>query len=98
MPVNVHSDKPSSRRFGEVAEAMFDLADFRAVDLGTAVAKRGVVWIEGGVSLWSTGELRGEGVRGMRPPAVRVENTRPLVGVQTSTVAIDDCDNQTVVL
>ena len=70
---------------------MFDLTDFRAVDLGRAAAKMGVVWMDGGVSRESLGELRGEGVRGIRPPAVRVENTRPLMGVQTSTVAIDDC-------
>jgi hypothetical protein len=36
VPVNVHSDTPTSSRFGEFAKAMFDFADFRAVDLGSA--------------------------------------------------------------
>lgn len=100
VPVNVHSvHKPSSRplRFGEsraCVAAILDLADFRCVDLGGIdVAKRGVVWMDGeplsfAVAVAGRGELRGEGVRGKRPPAVLVEKTRPFVGVQTSTVAI----------
>jgi hypothetical protein len=70
---------------------MFDLADFRAVDLGMAVAKRGGVQIDDEASFCTFGELRGEGVRGIRPPAVLVEKTRPFVGVQMSMDAIDMC-------
>lgn len=93
MPVRDHSDKPSSRRLGDKAVAMLDLADLRAVDFAIAVAKRGGVQIEGELSMCcdTFGELRGEGVRGMRPPAVLVEKTRPFRGVQTATEAIDDC-------
>jgi len=92
VPVKDHSDKPSSRRLGDVAVAMFDFADLRAVDLVIAVAKRGGVQIEGELSIKDTlGELRGEGVSGMRPPAVFVEKTRPFMGVQTATDAIEDC-------
>ena len=93
VPVNVHSEGAASSRFGEFAKAMFDLADFRAADLGRPCAKSGVAWMEGGELSCSLGwgmrdDCLGEGVSGMRPPATLVVKTRPFVGVQTSTVAI----------
>lgn len=87
VPVKVHSERPRSRRRGVLVDAMFDLGVSRAADFCAAYANFGVMWIDSGVGTCRT---FGDGVRGMRPPAARVEKRRLLteVGVQTSGVAI----------
>ena len=72
----------------ESGRAMFDLGEFLMPDFARACAKVGVAWMDCVRALTLTGGVFGEGVRGIRPPAVLVLNKRPFVGVQTIGVAI----------
>jgi hypothetical protein len=95
VPVSVHSDTArSATRRGELTRAMFDLGESRAV-LEMERWMRDMKlppWIDScacasGVCVRG---VRGEGVNGIRPPAVRVEKTeeRLLTGVKTAGLAI----------
>ena len=102
VPVRVKSDTPSSRalRGVQTTRAMFDFGDSRRgffevdrvrcamklppyVDLDFPSGVKGEVLIE-------FPDCAGEGVSGIRPPAVRVENSAlcDLIGVDTVAVAM----------
>ena len=96
VPVNAQSDTPSSNRRGEL-RAMFDLGESRTEVLDIDRVNRDIKlppWIDsagapGTSAIWRVG-VRGEGVRGIRPPAVRVEKIplRLLTGVKTAGLAM----------
>ena len=93
VPVSDHSETPSSNRRGEL-RAMLDLGESRVV-LETERWMRAMKlppWIDSCASasgVWLRG-VRGEGVKGIRPPAARVEKTdeRLLTGVKTAGLAM----------
>lgn len=95
VPVSDHSDTPSSNRRGDcVMRAMFDFGE-SCVFLEIERWKRDMrlpPWIDS--CAWTSGVwvlgVRGEGVNGIRPPAVRVEKTeeRLLTGVNTAALAM----------
>ena len=98
VPVSVKSLRPTSSRLGESFDgrvAMLDFGESLTLVLEMEREKResklALLWWMLSVS-WTTyvfGVL-GEGVRGMRPPARRVEKmpSRRLMGVSTDIVAI----------
>jgi hypothetical protein len=97
VPVNDHSDTPSSRRRGEFAtRAMLDLGESRIDVLEmdrVNLDMRLPPWIDSrapGTSGVCVRGVWGEGVNGIRPPAVRVEkmDERVLTGVKTAGLAM----------
>jgi len=105
VPVRVKSETALSTFFG-VLRAMFDFGESRTEVLEMALEKRGVyVFVnkDSGFSAGAMGEklgwtmllvlLLGEGVRGIRPPAMRVEKMLwwLLIGVDTAVAILCMC-------